>query len=124
MRTALETDLSVRELFASVVDGITESASSKITSRTHSSSKTVQAAGKRVYYPFIITGPGSATKLAYRVLECPWPLSTRDCFTVQDYVLRDDDEEEDGAWFFTIMQNIEHSYFAPRKGFVRVQVRY
>ena len=43
-----------------------------------------------------------------------WPLSNRDFFIVQDYVLKAD-------WFFTYNHEISHPYFRPREseGYVR-----
>lgn len=45
-------------------------------------------------------------------------LTNRDFFVVTDYVL-----STSKKWFFTYNNDIEHPYFAPRDGFVRVHVR-
>ena len=49
----------------------------------------------------------------------PRPITDRDIFIVQDYVLVDE-----GKWFYTYNHDIDHPYFAPREGYVRANVRY
>ena len=91
----------------------------------HKTAPRVRHASTKSYYPFVAVAveSGWATALQYRIVPCPWPLSSRDYFIVQDYVLQDQGDEKDGTWFFTINHNVEHPYFAPRKGFVRLHVK-
>lgn len=55
--------------------------------------------------------------------KCPWPLSPRDSFIVQDFLLRAQDGTE-GKFIVTYNHDIEHvNFFAPREGFVRMKVQ-
>ena len=53
----------------------------------------------------------------------PWPLSPRDSFVVQDFLLRGQDGM-DGQFIVTYNHDIDHDYFAPRSGFVRMKVKH
>ena len=51
------------------------------------------------------------------------PLTDRDIFVVQDYV-RILGSDNGNRWFFTYNHDVDHPYFAPGTGFVRVKVKY
>ena len=54
-------------------------------------------------------------------LTCHRPLSKRDLFIVQDYVLVDGKTEQ---WLYTYNHTLNHPYFAPRTGLVRMNFKY
>ena len=125
MRTAIDSELSVKEIFSSLVSNFDDNkiSLSRAVAKTDTGSKALKIAAGEISYPFIEIGQGFATALQYRVVACPWPLSRRDYFILQDYVLRDQGEDQAAPWLYTINNDVNHPYFAPRNGFVRGSVR-
>ena len=127
LRTVVTTPLSVQQVFNFLIHDFADEKNTIIeNAMAEGVSRKLQEAASQNWYPFIKTGPGWGTALQYRIFNMPWPLSSRDLFIVQDYVLRDQGKGGAKVWFHTYNHEIAHPYFAPRSesGFVRFGMKF
>ena len=118
MRTVYVTQLGVEQVLESMIHDLEDSIVASAKAEGVSKALT-QAAGENVY-PFALVGLGWGTWLQYRVLRCPWPLSSRDYFIVQDYVLEGRGGRD--PWLWTINHDVQHPSVPAREGFVRLSI--
>ena len=118
LRSTYSTELPAGEIFDSLLKTF-ETESSYL--EKDPKNEAVKEGLRNQSCPFLLITPMWATAINYREYHVPWPLSKRDHFIVQDYVKVVQDSGR--TWFFTYNHSLEHAYFAPREGFVRVIIR-
>ena len=125
-RTVANADFEVREVFEYLVGALLGDVNAlldRLQTKHEAGNEVMKASVKKRdsdrYHLFTQQNASSATLLCYMVISFPWPLSPRDYFIVQDYVL-----SEDGKSFFTYNHDMRHPHVALREGFTRMSVKY
>ena len=147
MRTVVETEYSVDDVFQSLVT-TKEMFQQKVALNTNARALKMNAERKTLSL-FMIKELNACTSAQYRPLLIPWyvtfavpqpitlatnlqeslqirPLTDRDMLYIQDYVRVTglNDKGESKRWFYTYNHNIDHPYFSSRPGFVRAKMKY
>ena len=135
LRSVIETSASVDDVFDFLIGefrGVFDSdegPESDVLSASHSHmrSKVKSTMDQQLLrYVYHRLEQDALATIQYRTLPVPWPLTSRDFFVVQDYirVTGSNHEGTQTNWFFTYNHDLQHPYFAPRRGFVRAHVKY
>ncbi len=126
MRSVAETSLDLALVFRYIYDGIGREATAiKAEAYPDAKSHHMRKAFSKYHFVFLKKGKDCVTGLQYREIPFPWPLGTRDAFTVIDCALR----EEKGVgsanqWFCWYSHSFDPPFCLPRPGFVRMRARY